>query len=142
MIKKINIVILITLVTLLVSCNKNNIEIEKISGEYILEKAELDGLDITTEYYFYNLNIKDDYTMNVSVNYLGLIENRQSNFSINGNKIIEKFNDEKYEFVFDETNDKLKYEGDSNGQKLVINFVRKLDEDVSDEIDFESILFG
>lgn len=121
--------------------NKSSLALDEVVGKYELESAYINDLEATDEYHFYNIELKNDYTMNVSLSYLGIIENRQSTFVIKGNQIIEKTKTNK-ENKFDFDNNKLTLNGKQNEDKLKAVFKKELSIEEIHGVDFDDILFG
>src|SRR5690554_6719009 len=136
------IVTLLLLITILVGCTKP-IQYEDYAGIFTLESAILDDLDITDEYHMYQIELLEDQSMMVMINYLGILTSRQSSYQIKYPYVIETYNRTNYQYEFIEDDHKLTYEETENNQTLIVTLVRQVEvEDEEIAVDFESILFG
>ena len=133
--------IFILLTTVMFACK--SIDYSEISGSYQLQSATLEGMDITDEYFAYQLTLNEDQTMTVFINYLNIIENRNSTYTYKNNVITESHQSGTFKYLVNEDKTELSFSEEVLGETLVIVLV-KIDEHQNgvQGVDFDSILFG
>lgn len=141
MIKKITglFIILFTMV-ILVGCQEP--DHSSFVGIYDIESATLEGLDVTNEYYIYTVEIRDNKTMRVSINYLNVLTNRESTFTVSKDTLTEKHQGNTYRYVLNETNQTLTHNIKEFGESLTVILKKRQNTDQTLGVDFEGILFG
>lgn len=141
MIKKITLLITV-LITAFILYGCKETDFKHMLGVYEIESATLNGLDITDEYYLYTIELRENRTMKVTINYLNVLSNRESTFSVNKNTITEKHQNDTYKYTFDENSKTLTHQSTEFGDTLVVVLKMKEIIDVPTGVDFEGILFG
>ena len=131
---------LIVSIIILYGCKE--IDYGRFVGVYEIESATLNGIDITNEYYLYTIEIREDKTMKVNINYLNILDNHESTFKANNNTLTETYLGKTYKYVFDETNETLTYKTKTNDEELIVVLKRKEQIDIPKGVAFEGILFG
>lgn len=125
----------------LLACQK--VDYESLAGTYTLKEATSSGMDITSEFYAYKVVLNKDQTMTVFINYLNVIQNRQSTYTYKQGKIIEKHQQNEYSYTISEDRKELVTEKTSFDETMRIVLIREDDQDTPDlGVDFETILFG
>ena len=141
MIKKI-ICLMTILITAVVLYGCKETEYNHMLGTYEIESATLNDLDVTDEYYVYTVELRENKTMKVTINYLNILTNRESTFSVNKNTIKEKYQNETYLYTYNEDDQTLSYQSIEFGDTLDVILKLKEDIDLTTGVDFEGILFG
>lgn len=133
--------IIIAVIFFISSCQK--IDYSSFSGIYEIQTATLNDFDVTDEYYAYQITLNQDQTMTVFINYLNVLENRNSTYIYKNGEIIETYKEDSFTYQYDPENQTLILETDSFGETLVV-ILSKKDDQANGPIgvDFESILFG
>ena len=118
------------------------IDYKRFVGLYEMDSATSNGLDITDEYYVYSIEIKENKTMKVTINYLNVLTSRESTFTVSKDTLTEKYQNKTYTYTFDEPNKTLTYKNTEFGEELIVILKRVEQVDVPKGVDFEGILFG
>lgn len=139
--KNLFITLLALLSFIMIGCSKPT-DYSKYEGIYDLDSATLDGVDITSDYYMYQIELSTNQKMSVKINYLGILTSRQSTYVIEYPNLKETSNNGDFNYVFkDETT--LETSLVEYGETLVVTLKKLTDEDdIKKAVEFESILFG
>jgi len=113
------------------------------AGLFLIKEVTLGGVDITDEYVDYRVEIAEDGSMTVFINYLGVLENRSSTWTVKRSVLIETYGSKTYRYEVSDDFDTLTYEGELSGENLVVILERTTEADDGPlAVDFESVLFG
>lgn len=125
---------------ILVGCKEA--EFKHLLGTYEIESATSNGIDITSEYYVYTIELREDKTMRVTINYLNVLTNRESSFTVNKDKVTEKHQNKTYQYTYDAEAQTLTTQSTEFGETLVVVLKLKTESNLTKGVDFEGILFG
>ena len=112
---------------------------KKISGDYVIKSATLDGQNVIDSFSFFNITFKEDLTMEVKI-FHGYLEMRSSTYQYFGSVITESDGNHTYKYTVVGENLFTTY--DDLGDIVEITLKPKEEENMNKEVAFESLLFG
>ncbi len=109
-------------------------------ASYTLQKAELDGQDVTDKFINFNVTLKKDGRMTVNINYGGSFSRRNSTYTATASTITESYNGKTY--TYSVSGDTLTTVHTVSGSQISVTLAKKVEQSISQSVDFSSVLFG
>ncbi len=133
--------LLISVVSLMgcVSCGGGKEE-ETMEGEYTLLSATLDGADCTKNFLMYKVTLQKDGSMQVSISYIGVLEQRSSTYKCKGDTLTETYNGKTYTYKIE--GDKMSTVYNDGYDDINVTLQKKSTDPIETSVNFESVLFG
>ncbi|MBQ8406608.1 MAG: hypothetical protein IJY38_01700 [Clostridia bacterium] len=116
-------------------------EPEYMEASYYLVSATNQGLDITDYFQSYSMNFKDDGTVRTVISYLGLLETRDSQYTIDGDTITETYAEKSFTYTINGTTLETTIMDEFDGAIDVV-LQKEMNDGYEPEVDFEGVLFG
>lgn len=116
-------------------------EPQTMEANYYLVSAENGGVDITDSFQSYTMSFKTDGTVRTVISYLGLIEKRESTYTMNDTTVTEKYNGESFTYTIVGNTLETTIMDEFDGAIEVV-LHKEMNDGYEAEVDFESVLFG
>ena len=120
-------------------CGDKNV---RLTATYTLESASVGGRDVTSSFELYEVELADDGSIDVRISYMGVLSTRKNgSYSFDGKTLKESNRGKTY--TYSASGDKLTvtYHDEFDGNIKVV-LKKKTAQSQSQEVDFESVLFG
>ncbi len=109
-------------------------------GTYTLQKAELNGTDVTSRFANFNVDIKENGTMTVNINFDGSFSRRTSAYTGTATTITETYNGKSYTYTVE--GDTLTTVHTVKDGDITVTLLKKTADNSVRSVDFQSVLFG
>ncbi len=109
-------------------------------ADYVLQKAKLNGEDVTGKFVNFNVSLKKDGRMTVNINYGGSFSRRNSTYTATAAAISESHNGKTYTYTV--AGDTLTTVHSIKDGDITVTLARKVADNMAQSVDFKSVLFG